>query len=131
MEAGLCIIYFTGNFNEEKLKAEFSENFSLIQTSKSFFVSDSFEVSIAQNDEFNDNHQRKFPDGFLYFRCRMELFFTKEVIEQKYINVVNEILIWLWKKHIPAIAACDYDDKLANNGGYKNSTLPWPGDFIN
>ena len=61
----------------------------------------------------------EFPDGFLYFRHRIE-------VEAEHRPLVARLLRLLWDNGIPAVAACDYEDELPERGGYKSRAIPWP-----
>ena len=61
---------------------------------------------------------REFPDGFLYF---------SSLIEAGPQELVARLLPALWKRGIPAVASCDYEDELPERGGYKSRAVPWPG----
>jgi hypothetical protein len=79
----------------------------------------SFEIDIVKNSDFNESESKKFPDGFLSFPFLIEYYFDGEV-ETADISNATVILERFWKNNISAIASCDFEDKLPENGGYKS-----------
>lgn len=85
-----------------------------------------YEIDILANHEANVQHKKEFPDGFLYF-ARLVEFYTdaSEPVAQQ-AAIVTRILETLWSFHLPAVAACDYEDLLPHRGGYRSRDVPWP-----
>lgn len=126
MDNNLCIIYATCELDLEIFREEISAYLNLKITSTSFFESDFFALSIIKNQDFDKVDQCSFPDGFLYFKFIIEVGFRGENLNVSYINFLSKLLNWLWVKGVSAVASCDYENQLLNNGGYKNESLPWP-----
>ncbi|AFZ24726.1 hypothetical protein Cylst_2517 [Cylindrospermum stagnale PCC 7417] len=119
-----CMIYADINENElaEKLRRLLSQK----NYNASFFLDDN-EILVIKNLSFDSIQRQQFPDGFLYFQQIIEIFpdETKTVSLENQIALVSRILQYLWSEGVPAVAACDYENKLPNNGGYKNTVIPW------
>lgn len=114
-----CIIYLTTELelNNMELKLNSYLNNYDIELEFIFF----------KNSDFDSMKQIEFPDGFLYFKYVLELNFLNDEIEDlNVISKVNEILKYLWEINVSAVASCDYENLLINNGGYKCLTIPWP-----
>jgi hypothetical protein len=84
----------------------------------------SFEVDIVKNSDFNASKSKEFPDGFLFFPLLVE-YYSGGKSETADISNTTVILEELWRNNIPAVASCDYEDKLPENGGYKCKNIPW------
>jgi hypothetical protein len=61
---------------------------------------------------------REFPSGFLRFRYQIEVADGRDVAPR--------LLRCLWDNGIPAVASCDFEDEMPENGGYKSRNVPWP-----
>jgi hypothetical protein len=72
---------------------------------------------VERADERDPVRAREWPDGFLYFPHHVEAG-PKRAVER--------LLPLLWDRGIPAVAACDYEHELPENGGYKSRSIPWP-----
>jgi hypothetical protein len=112
----LTVKFFVGGTSKQKLEA-------LIE-SLDFENENSFEIDIVKNSDFNESESKKFPDGFLSFPFLIEYYSNGEVKTADIFNA-TVILEELWKNNIPAIASCDFEDKLPENGGYKSKNIPW------
>ncbi|UBF29098.1 hypothetical protein K9N68_15430 [Kovacikia minuta CCNUW1] len=78
-------------------------------------------IEVVRNVDSDPVKGQQFPDGFLYFQQRIEIFpiDSEVIVLESQIALVSMILNCLWVSKIPAVAACDYEDSLPNNGGYK------------
>ena len=85
------------------------------------------EVEVVRNLDFDPVARRQFPGGFLHFRQLIEIFpeESKTVSLENQVALVSLILEYLWASGIPAVAGCDYEDKLPHGGGYKSTETPW------
>lgn len=114
-----CIIYLTSELELNDLELELNSNFDNYEIELEFIL--------LKNSDFDSLKQIEFPDGFLHFKYVLEINFLNDEIENsKIISKVNEILEYLWKSNISAIASCDYENLLINKGGYKSLLIPWP-----
>lgn len=85
------------------------------------------EMVISKNEEYDSNRRKRFPDGFLYFRYFIDLYMPDaETFEQ--VELVTNLLIYLWEDSFPAIAAAPFETDLPEHGGYKSRQIPWPAD---
>jgi hypothetical protein len=110
-----CLIYLTSELELNLIELD------------SKFKNDDIELIILKNSDYDSSRQSEYPDGFLYFRYILEINNLNEDIEMlKIVSIVNNILDFLWENNISAIASCDYENLLKNNGGYKNISIPWP-----
>lgn len=119
-----CVIY------TDISRDELINNLSQLLPKKdnsSVFYSESNEIEVVSNLDCDPVICQQFPDGFLHFQQRIEVFpdESKTVTLENQIPLVSNILQHLWSHQIPAVAACDYEDQLPNNGGYKSTEVPW------
>lgn len=84
------------------------------------------EVDVVRNADYDSNRRRQFPGGFIYFRYYVDLYMaTLPTKEQA--RLVTTMLEALWDWGCPAVAACSYEDRLPEHGGYRSTAVPWPG----
>ena len=85
------------------------------------------EIEVVKNLDFDPVARPQFPDGFLHFRQRIEIFpeESKTPSQENQVTLVSLILEHLWARGVPAVAACDYEDKLPHGGGYNSTETPW------
>lgn len=119
-----CKIYVDADITLEELINGIALLLSGVVNGQSIFTKIGV-LDARKNEEFNEQSRRKFPDGFVYFRYYIDID-SVNGNEKEYINMIGSMLVYLWSQGWPAVAACDYEDKLPNNGGYKSSLLPWP-----
>lgn len=119
-----CIIYADTNKDElvdklNQLLAKDSDN--------AVFYAHNNEIEFLKNLDYDPVNSQQFPDGFLHFQQRIEIFPDehKLVSLENQFKLVSMILEILWSQGVPAVAACDYEDKLPNNGGYNSNNIPW------
>jgi hypothetical protein len=78
------------------------------------------EVYVDDNDEFDADRRREFPDGFLFYRFQLEVFADRRPAgEENMIAFVSGLLEMLWGAGYRAVAACDFEDALPHAGGYR------------
>jgi hypothetical protein len=83
------------------------------------------EADLINNEDYDSVRRSQFPDGFIYFRYRIEVFCEGAALTER-IALVGRVLEQLWEWGFPAVAACDYEKELPHGGGYKSDTIPWP-----
>jgi hypothetical protein len=83
------------------------------------------EIEIRRNSDSNPARASDFPDGFLFFRARLEFYFFPTISLNNRKDLVGKILEALWAEKIPAVAASDYEDELPAGGGNKSPVVPW------
>lgn len=119
-------IYAAGDYSIDELFIELGALLSAKKNVGYFLDTNEFDVSIISNDEFDILKQREFPDGFLYFNHLIDIGFLDDLSLDFAVTVVTKILHWLWhEKKVAAVASCDYEDLLPQNGGYKSKNIPW------
>ncbi len=84
----------------------------------------SLQVEVVKNEDYDSNRCRQFPDGFIYFRYLLDLYISDAAIECK-AAVISRLLTQLWDWGYPAVAACAFEDRLPERGGYKSHAIPW------
>lgn len=85
-----------------------------------------YEVSVVRNEDYDSQRRRQFPGGFIYFRYYVDLYMPElTTVEQA--HLVAGVLAGLWEMAYPAVAACSYEDRLPQHGGYRSRGVPWPG----
>lgn len=126
MNALDCIIYSTGKISILKLRNEIATLVNSEKITVSFIEKDFYELSVYVNDEHDFNKQMDFPDGFLFFKFIIEVGFTKSCEIKECVQVISPILLWLWQIGMSAVASCDYENFLPENGGYESKVIPWP-----
>ncbi|MFN5539770.1 MAG: hypothetical protein ACK481_06925 [Candidatus Melainabacteria bacterium] len=118
-----CMIYVDLSENEliDKMLCLLSSS----TRTNSFYI-DNNEILIIKNLSFDSVKRQQFPNGFLYYQQIIEVFpdETKTVSLENQITLISKIIKYLWSEFIAAVAACDYEDKLPNNGGYRIGQMP-------
>lgn len=122
-----CVIYCTGDINLEDLKLSIENLINGTKITSTYFKTTFYEISIHKNDEFDPSKQIHFPDGFLFFKFLIDIEFEPTVVLKDRAFEISKLLHWFWSSKMPAVASCDFEDLLTNNGGYKSTTIPWPG----
>ncbi|HTM98933.1 MAG TPA: hypothetical protein VL088_09335 [Pedobacter sp.] len=126
MDSVDCIIYCTGNMLINVLRNKLGTLIGSDKIEVSFIEKDFYELSIYNNDDFNSDRQKDFPDGFLYFKFIVEVGFNNNCEVDNAVPVVSKILNGLWDMGMPSVASCDYENLLPENGGYNSPVIPWP-----
>jgi hypothetical protein len=76
------------------------------------------EVDVERNPDF-DTAKCDLPgDGFLYYRCFLEIEPKPGIEFRDYVVEVARLLECLWEGRVPAVAACDFEDKLPRGGSW-------------
>ncbi|MCC6626276.1 MAG: hypothetical protein IT340_02620 [Chloroflexi bacterium] len=84
------------------------------------------ELELRENEDFHPIDRRTFPDGYLHFRTYLEVDPVGAPSLDDQVRLVARILHYCWGKGWPAVAACDYEDRLPKGGGYRSREIPWP-----
>ncbi len=85
----------------------------------------SLQVELLKNEEYDSNRRRQFPEGFVYFRYTLDLYMNEAPITRK-AAIVARLMKQFWSWGFPAVAACAFEDRLPQRGGYKSRAIPWP-----
>jgi hypothetical protein len=83
---------------------------------------DGHELDVDDNDEADPVRRTPFPDGFLHFAQRVEVYAAAPPAAA----LVTRLLDAFWGAGWPAVAACDYEQDLPHGGGYRSDAVPWP-----
>ncbi len=115
------------------INAEVSHTELISLTAPALFVPQdhlSLQVEVVENEDYDSNRCRQFPDGFIYFRYLLDLYVgdggTSATLIERKAAVVSRLITQLWAWGFPAVAACAYEDRLPEGGGYKSRVIPWP-----
>lgn len=120
-----CKIYTTGDItNEESLLRILSNKLNTTITD-GYISSRDYTIYVDINEEYCDDKQKRFPDGFLYFRYLIEVNFQDSTKKDLCLSITNNILSSLWHLKYPAVASCNYEQELLFKGGFNNTELPW------
>ncbi len=86
------------------------------------------QVEVVKNEDYDSNRCRQFPDGFVYFRYLLDIYIGDgdAVPVARKAAVISRLITQLWDWGYPAVAACAYEDRLPERGGYKSRAIPWP-----
>ena len=82
---------------------------------------------LRKNTDFDPDKITACPDGFLYFRQSWELYAVAATKREECAAQVGRVLEWCWTQGWPAVAACEYEDLLPRNGGFKSPEAFSPG----
>lgn len=83
------------------------------------------EVEVLKNEDYDSNRRRQFPDGFVYFRYTLDLYMSEASLARQ-AAIVRRLITHLWDWGFPAVAACAFEDRLPQRGGYRSRAIPWP-----
>ena len=97
----------------------------------SLITSELGELELRCNDNRDRVAARKYPDGFLHFHHVIEFYPRPTVRHEEEVNYIARVLDGLWSRGLPAVACCDYENKLPHYGGYRDASLPWPTGPLN
>lgn len=84
------------------------------------------DIYLDENEQYDQEKIKQFPSGFLYFRYILDIDKSDAGEDRIYLEQLSQVLEFLWSIDTPAVAACDFEEQLIKNGGYKNELLPWP-----
>lgn len=86
-------------------------------------------IDFTENTEYDNIRACMFPNGFMFFRYRIEIYVPRLIEETHYedrLNVIKRMLAIFWKHNYAAVAVCDFEKVLPHRGGYNQLELPWP-----
>ncbi|MDG5857033.1 1,4-dihydroxy-6-naphthoate synthase [Clostridium beijerinckii] len=106
--------------NEERLSLLNSiKDVVLGITERWTITSNSMELELRKNDDFNESLRFEKRDGFLYSRYYIEIEPIGDIKQEQYISSVSMLLENLWTLGYKAVAACDFENELPRKGGYR------------
>ncbi len=115
----------TDYYQIAKTKNIINQVFGIELNDNLYYQDGRISLAIQSNDEFDKIKSREFPDGFLFFSHFIEVE-SSELLSYIIISLIADLMTKLWKMDIPAVCACDFEDKLPNSGGYNSKVIPWP-----
>ncbi len=122
-----CRIFISSDVTTDELLQELALIFGASQSGFSFIETELFSISVERNKIHDSKREKEFPDGFLYFPIAIGIDFDNDGCKELAIETVAKILVYLWyTKAVAAVAACDYEEQLPLNGGYRSTEIPWP-----
>jgi hypothetical protein len=83
------------------------------------------EMIVEENDEADSRAKMDKKRGFLFFDHFVEVYFAPVADLDHRVAEVSKVLDHLWGLGRPAVAACDYEDKLPRRAGTADPA-PWP-----
>jgi hypothetical protein len=106
--------------NEERLSLLSSIKDIVLGTTERWTIdSNSMELELRKNDDFNESLRFEKQDGFLYSRYYIEIEPIGDIKQEQYILSVSRLLENLWALGYEAVAACDFENELPRKGGYR------------
>ena len=101
-----CKLYIHCDSRESVVSA-LEEIFGAAEEELSTYTFKDFEIYLDENDEADINRLHIYPDGFLFYEIVGDV-----DISHDYIRITDLILRTLWKRNMPAVVACDYEEEL-------------------
>ncbi|GIM95734.1 hypothetical protein [Paractinoplanes toevensis] len=95
------------------------------EVSEDGVVADGLEILVDDNDDAGGGDKTVRRGGFLFFDNVAEIYFAPGVDLDRRVGFVSAVLEDLWRRGLPAVAACDYEDRLLREGGVAE-TAPSP-----
>lgn len=121
-----CRIYITReSINSKDLLVAVSNLLGAELVSNKYVEKDGYSVEVRSNDEYDKKKEKIFPDGFLYFPFSIEIDILDEITKEDAAGEVGRILEFLWENNYTAIASCNFENLLPEEGGYKSKNIPW------
>lgn len=122
-----CKIFISIDTPYQSLISMIEDRYRLKSDGLGRVSSDYFDIDFNVNEDFDYEESLLFPDGFLYFKYYLDIFFRPNIEDGNIIiNTISDLLVWLWENNYPAVAACDYENLLPEKGGYGSPNIPWP-----
>jgi hypothetical protein len=83
-------------------------------------------ILVEDADDYSPGGRLDFPQGFLFFPHQVEPLWGDDVSLDDAVALVGRLLDGCWRQGWPAVAVCDYEDRLPHAGGYASRDVPWP-----
>jgi hypothetical protein len=132
-----CSIYFEANEPSPEIAGWLAERLHGSVETRSTAVevhTPHAELEIRRNPQVSSGRTGETPNGFLYFARLLEVYFDPQCSLEDRVALVSTVLNTLWSRGLPAVAACDFEDRLPERGGYRRPAescnplnLPAPG----
>ncbi|SRR6266496_571574 len=111
-----CVIYGDVSLDSKELAGRIADAVGG-SVDGSTVTMDVAELDIRRSDDFDPKRKADFPDGFLYFRHRIEVYAGDSEQSGALVDLVGKLLKFLWAAGWPAVAACDFEERLPERGG--------------
>jgi len=121
-----CRIYIVEIETDKTLLKSLSQLLDVPISNKIYIESDLYFLSLRNNEEHDVKKEKEFPNGFIYFKYFIEMDFEDEMDISSIVQLINQVLSFLWKNGYAAVTSCDFEELLLENGGYNRAELPWP-----
>ncbi|OVE69107.1 1,4-dihydroxy-6-naphthoate synthase [Clostridium diolis] len=109
--------------NEERISLLSSIKDVVLGTTERWTItSNSMELELRKNDDFNESLRFEKQDGFLYSRYYIEIEPIADTKQEQYISSVSMLLENLWALGYKVVAASDFENELPRKGGYRYET---------
>ncbi|EHI99782.1 hypothetical protein CDLVIII_3208 [Clostridium sp. DL-VIII] len=82
-------------------------------------ISESMEIELRKNEEFNKREISRKEDGFFYSRYYLDIEPKENIEQEEYIFGIAILLENLWSIGYKAVASCDFENELPRKGGYR------------
>jgi len=124
-----CGLYLDSSREESLLVSDVARLFNS-ECERNYIHLNECDISILENDDFDEQKRTNPEDGFLFYRYKLEVEPNAELGEENAIAVVSKLLIFFWSKDYPATAACGYEDALPNKGKLIPENYNWGEYYI-
>jgi hypothetical protein len=121
-----CRIYISDlKEKHNSLIEELSKLFEVWKLDDSNLKVGELNLELRKSKDFDKIKLEEYPDGFIYFPFIIEIYSDDDVEIGSAPEIVGKILKYLWAERIAAIASCDFENLLPENGGYKSKNVTW------
>jgi hypothetical protein len=124
-----CGLFLDSSEEESLLVSEVAKLFNN-EPERNYIHSSECDISILENDDFDEQRRTNPEDGFLFYRYKLEVEPNTELGEKNAIAVVSKLLKFFWSQSYPAVAACGYEDALPNKGKLIPENHSWNEYYI-
>ena len=76
-------------------------------------------IDVVRNSDYDSSRISEWPDGFLFFAYLVEIHIEPRADVGTYRRNVGTLLDALWDRGLRAVAACDFEEQLPMQGGYR------------
>jgi hypothetical protein len=80
------------------------------------------QADLVVNEDFDETRRAQGEDQFLFYRYYLDIVPMENARRERYVASVGGLLEGFWKLGYKAVAACDFEEELPRNGGYKTSS---------
>ena len=120
-----CSLFIDSDVSREDLTLNLAKFFG-VSPDRHYLSNEKGEVGVMKNKDYDSALHQDETDGFLHYRYFLEVEPNEELGKESAVEFVSNTLKYLWSQGYPAVASCDYEELLPNNGGYKSPNVPKP-----